>query len=68
MFSAVCYPFASGALLAAMLIKFHLVLLWPLGLALQRRWKMLAGLFTKGRIAFAMLGGAGTWLWHRFTS
>lgn len=33
----------SGAVLALMLIKFHLVLLWPLALLIQRRWKMLGG-------------------------
>lgn len=33
----------SGAVLALMLIKFHLILLWPVALVLQRRWKMLAG-------------------------
>ena len=33
----------SGAALALMLIKFHLVLLWPIALVLQRRWRMLAG-------------------------
>jgi hypothetical protein len=36
-------PAAGGAVLALMLIKFHLVLLWPVALVLQRRWKMLAG-------------------------
>jgi len=36
-------PGWSGAVLAAMLIKFHLVLLWPLALLLQRRWRMLGG-------------------------
>lgn len=33
----------SGAVLALMLIKFHLILLWPVALLLQRRWKMLGG-------------------------
>lgn len=36
-------PWLAGALLGAMLMKFHLVLLWPLALILQRRWKMLSG-------------------------
>jgi len=36
-------PMASGAVLALMLIKFHLILLWPVALLLQRRWKMLVG-------------------------
>ncbi|MEO7142590.1 MAG: glycosyltransferase family 87 protein [Bryobacteraceae bacterium] len=35
-------PAASGAAMAMMLIKFHLILLWPLALAIQRRWRMLA--------------------------
>ncbi len=34
---------ASGAALALLLIKFHLILLWPVALVLQKRWKMLAG-------------------------
>jgi Glycosyltransferase family 87 len=34
---------AGGAVLALMLIKFHLILLWPVALVLQKRWKMLAG-------------------------
>jgi hypothetical protein len=33
----------SGAALALMLIKFHLILLWPVALLLKRRWKMLTG-------------------------
>jgi len=36
-------PAAGGAVLALMLIKFHLILLWPVALVLQKRWKMLAG-------------------------
>lgn len=36
-------PAAGGAMLALMLIKFHLILLWPVALLLQRRWKMLGG-------------------------
>jgi hypothetical protein len=36
-------PVASGAALALMLIKFHLILLWPVALVLRKRWKMLAG-------------------------
>ena len=35
--------FLSGMILGAGLIKFHLFLLWPLALLIQRRWKMLAG-------------------------
>ena len=35
--------FSSGAILGLGLIKFHLFLLWPLALLVQRRWRMLAG-------------------------
>ncbi len=35
--------FLSGLILGLGLIKFHLFLLWPLALLLQRRWRMLAG-------------------------
>ena len=35
--------FLSGVLLGAGLIKFHLFLLWPIMLLIQRRWRMLAG-------------------------
>jgi hypothetical protein len=35
--------FLSGVLLGAGLIKFHLFLLWPVMLLIQRRWRMLAG-------------------------
>ena len=35
--------FLSGMVLGAGLIKFHLFLLWPVMLLVQRRWKMLAG-------------------------
>lgn len=34
---------SGGAVLALMLFKFHLVLLWPVALIVQRRWRMLAG-------------------------
>jgi alpha-1,2-mannosyltransferase len=36
-------PATGGAVLALMLIKFHLILLWPVAFLLQRRWKMLGG-------------------------
>lgn len=53
-------PAASGAILALMLMKFHLVLLWPVTLLLQRRWRMLAG-FSLSAAALAsvslLLGG-----------
>jgi hypothetical protein len=35
--------FLSGAVLGLGLIKFHLFLLWPLALLVQKRWRMLAG-------------------------
>ncbi len=35
--------FASGVALGLGLIKFHLFLLWPLGLIVQKRWRMLLG-------------------------
>jgi hypothetical protein len=34
---------ASGMVLALLLLKFQLVLLWPVALLIQRRWRMLAG-------------------------
>lgn len=35
--------FLSGIVLGAGLVKFHLFLLWPIMLLMQRRWRMLAG-------------------------
>jgi hypothetical protein len=35
--------FLSGVILGAGLIKFHLFLLWPIMLLIQRRWRMLGG-------------------------
>jgi hypothetical protein len=35
--------FASGAALGLGLIKFHMFLLWPLALLVQRRWRMMLG-------------------------
>lgn len=35
--------FLSGVILGAGLIKFHLFLLWPQALLIQKRWRMLAG-------------------------
>ena len=35
--------FLSGVILGAGLLKFHLFLLWPAMLLIQRRWRMLAG-------------------------
>lgn len=50
---------ASGAMLALMLIKFHLVLLWPLALLLQKRWKMLAGYCAAAALEVAVSVGLG---------
>lgn len=36
-------PFSSGLMLGLGLIKFHLWLLWPLAILVQKRWRMLAG-------------------------
>lgn len=38
--------FLGGLMLGAGLIKFHLFLLWPVALLIQRRWRMLAGACT----------------------
>jgi len=43
-------PFASGLALGAGLFKFHLFVLWPLCLAAQKRWKMMAGFAAIGAI------------------
>jgi Glycosyltransferase family 87 len=56
--------FAAGGALGLMVLKFHLVLLWPVALILQRRWKMLAG-FTAtstllAAVSVAMVGISGT--------
>jgi hypothetical protein len=55
--------FAAGATLALMLMKFHLILLWPVALLLQRRWRMLAGFCATAAalVAFCIaLGGIGS--------
>ncbi len=52
----------SGAVLGLMLLKFHLVLLWPVAMIAQRRWRMLAGFVAAGAIEAAIsvsLGGIG---------
>ncbi|MEQ1883806.1 MAG: glycosyltransferase family 87 protein [Bryobacteraceae bacterium] len=46
--------FAGGAALALMLIKFHLVMLWPLALLVQKRWKMLAGYVAAASVEVGM--------------
>jgi hypothetical protein len=55
-------PFSSGALLALGLIKFHLLLLAPVALAVTRRWRMLQGFCATGAAAVlisVLLGGVG---------
>jgi len=41
-------PASAGVALALMLGKVHVVLLWPLALAVQKRWRMLAGFCATG--------------------
>ncbi|MGH9557811.1 MAG: glycosyltransferase family 87 protein, partial [Bryobacteraceae bacterium] len=50
-------PLASGLILGLMLFKFHLVLLWPLALLVQKRWRMLAG-FSIAALGEAALSAA----------
>ncbi len=53
---------ASGAVLALGLIKFHLLLLWPIALIVQRRWRMLAGFMAAAAVEVLvslLLGGPG---------
>ena len=50
-------PLAAGAALAVMLFKFHLILLWPLALLVQRRWRMLGGFCA---MAAGTEGGTGS--------
>jgi len=56
--------FAAGCAAGLMVLKFHLVLLWPVALILQRRWKMLAGFAATASLlaaaSFAMVGMSGT--------
>jgi Glycosyltransferase family 87 len=55
--------FAAGAALALMLMKFHLILLWPVALLIERRWRMLAGFCATalGLVAICIaLGGVGS--------
>src|SRR5258706_12260323 len=53
-------PLASGAALAIMLLQFHLILLWPVALLIQRRWRMLIGFCIMAlaeAVVCVMLGG-----------
>jgi Glycosyltransferase family 87 len=55
--------FLSGVILGAGLIKFHLFILWPLALLLQKRWRMLAGacaaVTAELLVSLALAGPAG---------
>jgi hypothetical protein len=55
--------FLSGMVLGAGLIKFHLFLLWPIMLLIQRRWKMLAGacaaVAVEAMVSLALAGPSG---------
>lgn len=52
-------PFAAGAVLGLMLIKFHLALLWPLALVISRRWRMLSGFCVVAAIELALTISTG---------
>lgn len=55
--------FAAGAVLALMLVKFHLILLWPVALLVQRRWRMLSGFCATAVVLLGIcvaLGGVGS--------
>jgi len=57
---ALSRPFAAGAVLALVALKFHLFLLVPVFLISQRRWRMLAGAsLTTGAILAACFAAAG---------
>lgn len=55
--------FASGVILGMGLIKFHLFVLWPVMLLIQRRWRMLAGacaaVVVEGLVSLALAGPGG---------
>ncbi|MGH9663855.1 MAG: glycosyltransferase family 87 protein [Bryobacteraceae bacterium] len=54
--------FAGGAVLGLAVIKFHLLFLMPVALAIERRWRMLAGFCGVGGLCAAvslLLGGPG---------
>jgi hypothetical protein len=62
--------FLCGLVLGLGLMKFHLFLLWPLVLLIQRRWRMLAGFIVcglgQGLLSLAVLGWSGLWRYTRF--
>ncbi|MDP9114184.1 MAG: DUF2029 domain-containing protein [Acidobacteriota bacterium] len=53
--------FAAGLVLGLLLWKFHLVLLWPVALLVQRRWRMLAGFALAGAAELAACVALGGW-------
>jgi hypothetical protein len=46
--------FAGGSILGLGLLKFHLFLLWPVALAIERRWRALAGFCLAGAVLAAL--------------
>jgi hypothetical protein len=56
--------FGAGCAIGLTVLKFHLVLLWPVALLLQRRWRMLAGFTATSSllavVSVAMVGISGT--------
>ncbi len=54
-------PFLSGAVLALLLWKFHLVLLWPVALLVQKRWRMLAGFGVAAAVEVTACVALGGW-------
>jgi hypothetical protein len=48
------HPFASGAALGLLVAKFHLVLLFPILLAIVRRWRMLGGFAVSASLCAAV--------------
>ncbi len=57
--------FLCGLVLGLGLMKFHLFLLWPLVLLVQRHWRMLAGFVVcglgQGLLSLAIVGWSGLW-------
>jgi len=62
--------FLCGLVLGVGLTKFHLFLLWPLVLLIERRWRMLAGFAVcglgQGLLSLAVLGWSGLWGYAAF--
>jgi hypothetical protein len=62
--------FLCGLVLGLGLTKFHLFLLWPLVLLVQKRWRILAGFAVCGLgqalLSLAILGWSGLWRYAEF--